>query len=257
METPLLVELLEAAEGGNHVVLSAELLGFGHEKCLLRKVLLEIIVAELLVDFELVVEFLHGVLIALPELGGNGGGHLADFLEFILQVANLLEEAVGVVHVAAHFENLLYDGLLAVTVFLLLGLDSRTLLGFFLFDGCKKGLESLFGLIRLGLEGLRLVTGLDESFALAALLLVADGVELLFQARHFLVCDFGSLFLRQEFQGFEHTFLSGRLARRSILSGCVGNYGLLLYRDFVGCGGSFSFDSDCLSLGWRGRFGCC
>ncbi len=202
------MEFLQTAEGCDDILFLAKFLGLSDKEFLFRKVLLEIVVAQFLVNLEMIIEFLNGILIALPKIGSHGSRHLADFLEIILEVAHLLEEAVCIVDITAHFDNLRDDFLLALIVLLLFGLDCSALLGLLLLDGRKEGLEGFLCLVGLRLECFRLIACLDECLTLGALLFVADGVELLFQTRHFLICDFCRLFLRKNFQRSQNLLLA-------------------------------------------------
>ncbi len=181
------MERLQAAESRYHILLAAKFLSLGHQSLFLAKIFLEIIVTQLLVDLKLVIIFFHSVLIALPEIARKRSRHLAYLLELCLQIAHLLEKPVGIVNIGTHFGDLVNDSLLAVVVLLLESLYGRTLLGLFLFDSRKQSLEALLSRISLRLKCLRLIAGLNKSLALAALLLVAYGIELLLKARH-LIC---------------------------------------------------------------------
>ena len=215
---PLVMQRLETAESGDYILLAAELLSLGHKGLLLGKVFLEVIVAKLLVDLKLVVIFLDSLLIALPEVSRKRSGHLADLLELGLHVAHLLEETVGVVHVGTHLIDLVDDSLLAVIVVLLLRLHGCALFGFLLLDGSQERLEALLHRIGLRLERLGLIAGLDKSLALAALLLVADRIELLLEARNLISPDLGGILFRKKFQSLDKRLLGHRFG--SLFHGC-------------------------------------
>ncbi len=100
--TPFVVEVLQPLECQDDVFLLVELLGLLAEEGLQLEVLAEVIVAEVFVDFQLVVELLHGSLVILPQLCGLCGRYFADFLELGLYLLDARESAVDIVGVGRY-----------------------------------------------------------------------------------------------------------------------------------------------------------
>ena len=176
------MKFLQTLEGYDYILLGLKFLSLGHQGLLLGEILLEVIVAQLLIDFELVVKFLHGLLIALPYVAGVLLGHVAYFLKLGLELAHFGEHTVYIIGIRAHFHKFVDDFLFAVIVGLELCLKSCSLGRFFLLDDTQQFLERLF--VRVGRRHKRFGVVTLDSFvglALGAHIFIAQRVELLFR----------------------------------------------------------------------------
>ena len=93
---PLLVQLLELAERLNYVGVLCELLRSLAELLLYLKVLLEVKVAELVVDLYHIVELDYVVLVGVVDVAEVGGGNGADLFPAGLDVAECGEGCIDV-----------------------------------------------------------------------------------------------------------------------------------------------------------------
>ena len=143
---PLLVELLQGAEGAHDILLLSEVFSLLAEVLLRFEVLLEVEVAELLVDFYIVVEFLHIVLVGVVQVLDLGLRHGADGTPAVLDLA---EAGEGLVEVFAGFDEGLevFDhGELGLVVFFLVLLEFLGVSGTSYLILAVKILESAFDL---------------------------------------------------------------------------------------------------------------
>ena len=129
---PLVVKVLQAAVRGYDVFVGKQGLGFGKECLFVLKVFLEVIVAQFLVDFEVVGVVLAGLLEAFPYRCLLHGVYVAYGVELVLQLAVAGEGAVYVVGVFCQGVYFVDYGVLALEV--------GRFLGFLLCNPC-----SLFG----------------------------------------------------------------------------------------------------------------
>ena len=93
------MEVLQALECQDYVFFGIELLSFLTEHRLEFEIFLEVIIAEVFVDLQLVVELLHGLLVGFPLVGGFGCGHFANQFELSLYLFHTGECAVHIVGV--------------------------------------------------------------------------------------------------------------------------------------------------------------
>ena len=139
------MEVLKAFECQDDILFVVELLGFLAEEGLQFEILAEVVISQVLVDFELVVELLHGCLVVLPQVGCFGGGYLADFLELGLDFLHAGEGAVHIVGVGRYGVEFLNEGEFACEVLVTLLLLGGSQGGFTLADGVHHRLELLLG----------------------------------------------------------------------------------------------------------------
>ena len=110
------MQLLKPAVCYNHIGFVNEGRGFVKQQLLAVKVLLEVIVAQLLVDFEIVGVAFACLLKLLPNCGIFGSRHLSDSVELILELAVTGECAVDIVGIFSQSYNLGNDSFLLVEV---------------------------------------------------------------------------------------------------------------------------------------------
>ncbi len=110
------MEFLQAAVRGNHVFKFGKSSGFFEQELFLGEVFLEVVIAEFLVDFEIVGEAFAGFLEALPHARVLALLDVAHCIELVLKLAVAGECAVYVVGVLCERENLFDDGVLALKV---------------------------------------------------------------------------------------------------------------------------------------------
>ncbi len=128
------------------------------KKLLFGQIFLEVIVAEFLVDFPLVVECFHGILIVFPYRSGVLWRHFAYLFEFALYLLDTLIVTVDIVSVGAKSFKFVDQGFLFVKISGLTCFYFGSLTRFLLFDGGKGSLEPFFDRI----------FGVSECFALFA-----------------------------------------------------------------------------------------
>lgn len=114
---PFVVELLQAAECCDYVFVVGERGGVVDEEEFLFEVFLEVVVAQLFVNFQVVGVAFASFLEAFPHRCFFGGGHFAKGVEGGLEVDVLLECAVYVVGVLGQGDNLLDYGVFLLEVF--------------------------------------------------------------------------------------------------------------------------------------------
>ena len=185
---PLLVEVLELAEGCHGVWLSLESLCLVDEGALVLKVLAEVEVAQLLVHLESVIELLYGELVVLPGVGDVAGGYVGNGLEVSLELLELGEVEVYIVDVVGQLAELVDDFLFENEVFALAFLLGAEVLAAELTEGVEEFLKLRLGLVDGGGEGLGGIAGLYVLIHLGLDLAVAEGVERLLDGGHFLMC---------------------------------------------------------------------
>ena len=116
---PLVVELLDLAEGSNCVVAFCQSLGPFAELLLCLEILLEVEVAELAVDLHIIIERLYIVAVCLIEVLGLGGRHCAGGTPAVLklpecgicsaEVAGIVDEHLELLdNLALHLEVLFF-----------------------------------------------------------------------------------------------------------------------------------------------------
>lgn len=174
------MELLQPLECYDHVGLGIEFLGFFTEQLLGVEVFLEVVVAQILVDLQLVVEPLYGCLVAFPLVGQLLGGNFASGLEFLLQFAEAGEVLVDIVGVAGHVVELGDYGVLLLEVGLAFGFDGGQMGGFLVLDHVEQRLEAFFGFVGGRCESLFFIAFFNECGFFGFQFGVAQRVELLF-----------------------------------------------------------------------------
>ena len=88
--TELLVQVLQCAGGSNHISHLCQFLRSLAECGLQLQVLLEVVCAELIVEFQCVIERLHAQLIRFPEVSGLVLRHSLDLLPLLLQLLEII-----------------------------------------------------------------------------------------------------------------------------------------------------------------------
>ncbi len=152
------MQALQASECCDHILLFGQFAGLVEKKLLFGQIFLEVIVAEFLVDFPLVVECFHGILIVFPYRSGVLWRHFAYLFEFALYLLDTLIVTVDIVSVGAKSFKFVDQGFLFVKISGLTCFYLGSLTRFLLFDGGKGSLEPFFDRI----------FGVSECFALFA-----------------------------------------------------------------------------------------
>ena len=162
---PLVVKQLQLLEGGHHVVVGEQGFGGLAQSGFLLEVLLEVVVAQLLVNLQQVVEVLDASLETLPQARYGSRGKLAGLFEGLLQLLEAGILLVDIVRIGGNRFHLFQNLLLAGQILLALFLERGGICGLFLAEYSQQRFERLFLLVGCGDE-LRLgVTGSDESIA--------------------------------------------------------------------------------------------
>lgn len=139
----------------------------------------------------MVVEFLYGCLLTFPDIGGGCFGDITHSLELGHEFLYTRIETTYIVGVGGDFLDFGNNGLFALEIAQLLGLDKRPESCFFLADGVERGFEFLlFGIYRRH-EVLGFASGLDEFGAESVEPVIVKGIELLFESVDFLGIDVG------------------------------------------------------------------
>ena len=177
-----LVQLLPLVEGRHDIRFCRQLFGCLAQALLDFQILLEVVLAEFVVQLQQVVEFLHIELIVFPQFVHLGGGHEGYFVPLLLQLLELSVVLVGVIGRFHQFLQLFDDGELYLQVhfplFLLFGGQFAPLF----FDDGHDILEFFFRRVRGGNKVFGRASVFNELFLGRFLFSVVQLVEGLLQA---------------------------------------------------------------------------
>ena len=211
------MQVLQTFEGEAYILLVAELFGFLAQELFKFQIFAEVIVSEVFVYFELIVELFHGSLIVLPEVGGIGGGHLADLLEFGLNFLYAGKRAVDIVSVGRQGLKLLDEGKLALEIFTALLLLGCCCGRFAFAQSVHECLELLLCRVEGGDKFLYILSLGNPGSHLGFLFGLAQSVETLFETRDFLARDVDEFILGQLGEACHHLVFGVEFAFKSFL----------------------------------------
>ena len=181
---PLVMQLLQLVERLHNRRLQHQRFGLLAEGDLLLVVLLQVEVAQLLVDFDEAVEILDMQVVGLPQVFDVLLRHDAGLLPALLQFAELIEGMVERLVRIDQFLELLDDPELDLEVLLLLGLEVRDELVAAMAVLLEQLLELYFGAVHGRCEIFFAAPLLDELAACGLDLGAADAVESDLQRLH-------------------------------------------------------------------------
>ena len=114
------MEFLQAPISRDDIFFGCEAYGFVEQQLFAVEIFLEIVVAQLFIDFEIIAVALAGILETLPHGCFFGRSYFADGVELVLKLAVAREGAVHVVGVFSEGDNFLDDFVFTFEIF---GLD--------------------------------------------------------------------------------------------------------------------------------------
>ena len=239
----LLMQLLEFAEGGHHVFFADESLGTLAKRSFEFEVLLEVVGAEFVIEFERVVELLHEHLIGLPEVGSLLCGHLLDVVPLLLQGLEIVVCFVDFIGFGEDLLDFLDDTQFQLVVLLKCLNLCLVLCCALLANECHLLFED--DLLGIGLRHvvLRCTSTVDVCLVSIFVLLFENAVEIAFERIHFL----SRYFFFAYCEGFQTVNnLGGRLVVHNRSGFCFvvafGNVSICFFNFFWNClGGSFFF----------------
>ena len=194
---PLFVKVLKAFERYDNISFFGKFFSLFAYELFYFKVFLEIIVAQLFVDFELVVVCFNGFLILFPLLGCNSRRHFSHIFKFLLQFFETIECAIYIIGISCQCLDFVKDFSFLFKVILAFNFLCSKQHCFLFFYNVERFFKLLFEFISLCRKSCLFISVCNKFGFFFFNFIFTDCIELLLQSTHFVTPYVGSLFLRQ------------------------------------------------------------
>ena len=213
------MKVLKAAECHHHVGFFRQAFGLFADKEFALEVFAEIKVAQIFVDFQLVVELFSSCLVAFPKVRYFWSGHFADGFELLLQFADFVQMTMHVVCVFRRCVDLVDHGIFLVKIYQAFCFLGSCKFRFFLLYDVERCFKSILMLVRKGGKSGFFVPFGEKLRLFSSQFVMTYGKKLHFKPVDFFAGDLSGVFLRYFFKS-GHNF---RFAHRG--GGYGGGFG--------------------------------